>query len=365
VLKVARDLAGFTAGQGEILRRALGSKHAGELLAGLREAFISGAAGQGVPLDVAEEVFKRLQGFGSYSFPKSHAAAFAVVVYQSAWLRRYHPAAFFTAILNNQPMGFWSPAVIVNDAKRHGIPVLPVDIHCSQGRCTVEGPGIRLGLSTVNGLGEATTTRIEEVRDEKPFADLHDFCQRTRLPRRLVENLILAGAMDSWSTDRRSLLWRLVRLRYEAEELDLMLPDDSVVLSPMPHAEAMSYENAMVGMTTGEHPMALYREWLDRHDTLDSSALSDFENGQIIRVAGLNVMHQAPPTAKGHHFITLEDENGMMNIIVRPKVYERYRSVLRSSRLLIVEGEVQQKGNVINILLQRAATLRQAAQSND
>jgi error-prone DNA polymerase len=366
VLKVARDLAGFTAGQGEILRRALGSKHAGELLAGLREAFITGAVRQGVPSDVAEDVFKRLQGFGSYSFPKSHAAAFAVVVYQSAWLRRYHPAAFLCAILNNQPMGFWQPSVIASDAKRHNIPVLPVDIHRSQGCCTVEGSSIRLGLSYVNGLGEASIARIEEARSEKRFADLHDFCQRTRLPRRLVENLILARAMDGWSTDpkefpegsRRKLLWQLVRQRYEAEELDLILPDDCLELPEMSHVEALSHENALVGMTTGEHPMALYREWLDARGILDSAALATYEHGQMVRVAGLKVMHQAPPTAKGHHFITLEDENGMMNIIVRPKVYEQYRKVLRGSRLVIIKGEIQRRGQVLNIIMKVVADIR-------
>ncbi len=260
---------------------------------------------------------------------------------------------------NNVPLpgGFGSPAVIVNDAKRHGIPVLPVDIHCSQGRCTVEGLGIRIGLSAVHGFGEASTTRIEETRREKPFADLHDFCQRTRLPRRLVENLILVGAMDSWNADRRKLLWQLVRLRYEAEELDLVIPDDGFLLPPMSHVESLSHEQAVVGMTTGEHPMALYREWLDAHSILDSSALAACEHGQIVRVAGMDIMHQAPPTAKGHHFITLDDENGMMNIIVRPNVYEKYRGVLRGSRLLIVEGEVQQKDKVINILLHRAAQI--------
>jgi len=355
VLKVARDFAGFTAGQGEILRRALGSKHAGELLAGLREAFIKGAVKQGISEDVAEDVFKRLQGFGSYSFPKSHAAAFAVVVYQSAWLRRYHPAAFLAAILNNQPMGFWSPAVIVNDAKRHGIPVLPVDIHCSRGKCTVEGSAIQMGLSYVSGLGEASIARIEETRANKPFADLRDFCHRTRLPRRLVENLILAGAMDQWSADRRKLLWQLVRLRYEAEELDLDLPDDGLDLAPMSHIESVSYEQAMVGLTVGEHPLERYRAWLDAHDILDSTVLAACEHGQIVRVGGMNVMHQAPPTAKGHHFITLEDEAGMINVIVRPKIYEQYRGVLRGSRLIVVEGEAQRKGGVINILLRRAA----------
>jgi error-prone DNA polymerase len=185
VLKVARDLAGFTAGQGETLRRALGSKHANTLLDGLHEAFIKGATAQGVEAAAAEEVFKRLRGFGSYSFPKSHAAAFAVAVYQSAWLKRYHPAEFFGAILNNQPMGFWAPSVIVSEAKRLGIRILPVDIQFSRGKCSIENNAIRIGLSYVKGLGEASIERIEDERTRKSFEDLSDFCRRTQLPRRL------------------------------------------------------------------------------------------------------------------------------------------------------------------------------------
>ncbi len=260
---------------------------------------------------------------------------------------------------NNVPLpgGFGSPAVIVSEAKRLGIRILPVDIQCSQGKCTIEASAIRMGLSYVKGLGEGSIERVDEERAREPFKDIHDFCRRTRLPRRLVENLLLAGAMDGWGIERRQMLWQLARLRYEAEELDLIIPDDGFLLPPMSHAESLSYEQAVLGMTVGEHPMALYREWLDAHGILDRSELAACEHRQIVRVAGMNVMHQAPPTAKGHHFITLEDENGMMNIIVRPTIYEKYRGVLRSSRLLIVEGEVQQKDKVINILLHRAAQI--------
>jgi DNA polymerase III alpha subunit len=222
-----------------------------------------------------------------------------------------------------------------------------------------------MGLSYINGLGEASIARIEEARGHKPFKDLHDFCRRTRLPRRLIETMILAGAMDIWKIERRKLLWQLVRLRYEAEDLDLVLPDDGVELPAMPHVEALAYENALVGVNTGEHPMALYRDWLDSHGILNSTALAGCEHGQIVRAAGLKIMHQSPPTAKGHHFITLEDEYGiMMNVIVRPKVYERYRTVLRGNRLLVIEGEVQQKGGVTNIIARRAASLERSGHLN-
>jgi len=217
-LKVARDLAGFTAGRGEQLRRALGSKHADAAIEALRAAFLDGAAAKGVPIAVATAVFEQLRAFGSYSFPKSHAAAFAVIVYQSAWLKRYHPAALFCGLLNAQPMGFWPPSVLIGDARRHGVTILPPDVHASAACCTLEGGGIRLGLSYVNGLGTVAIERIIAVR---PFAGMANLCRRTKLPRALIERLIAAGALDTWGIARRQLLWELGTLHYAADELVL------------------------------------------------------------------------------------------------------------------------------------------------
>ncbi len=355
VVLVARDLAGFTGGKGEVLRRALGSKRADELIEGLREAFIQGAASKGVEREVAEEVFKRLRAFGSYSFSKAHAAAFAVIVYQSAWLKLYHPAAFLTSLLRNQPMGFWQPSIILDEAKREGIRILHIDINGSQAECTLEEGAIRIGLNYVKGLGEASIARIEEERSKKPFVDLSDFCKRARLPRRLIENLILSGAMDAWKVERRDLLWQLARLRYEVEELDLILPDDDFRPESMTVPESMGYEHEILGLHIREHPIALYREWLNANGILDSVALADCPSGQNVIVAGMKIMHQAPPTAKGMHFITLTDEHHhMINLVVRPNVYENYRQVLRRSPLIIAEGEIQRKDSVINVLVHRA-----------
>ncbi|UCC89484.1 MAG: DNA polymerase III subunit alpha, partial [Anaerolineales bacterium] len=195
VLKVARDLAGFTPALGEQLRRTLGGKQGEQAVEGFWSAFLEGAQARGVPEPVAEAVFGQLKAFGGYSFPKSHAAAFAVLVYQSAWLKRYYPEAFYTALLNNQPMGFWSPAVLVGDARRHEVRILPVDMHHSRAKCEVEKGSIRLGLNYVQGLGEASIARLEEARETQAFIGLADFCQRTQLPRRVIENLILVGAM--------------------------------------------------------------------------------------------------------------------------------------------------------------------------
>jgi error-prone DNA polymerase len=357
VLKVAQDLAGFTPGHGEQLRRALGGKRGEEEIESFRNSFLEGARERGVPEPLAEAVFAQLKAFGGYSFPKSHAAAFAVLVYQSAWLKCYYPAAFYTGLLNNQPMGFWSPAVLVGDARRHRIPVLPVDIHRSQARCVVEEGGIRLGFQYVKGLGEGSIARLEEVRRTKPFNGLADFCRRTRLSRRAVENLILVGAMDGWGMPRRKLLWNLGELRYQEDELDLVLPDDGVELPPLSPAEGMAVEYDLLGVSTGNHVMALYRPWLTRRGILGSRQLEMSRDEQPVQVAGLVVVHQAPPTAKGYHFITLEDEEGLTDIIVRPKIYARYQRLLRTVPLLIVEGTVQKQGGVTNVLARRVAVL--------
>lgn len=352
VLKVARDLAGFTAGQGEQLRRALGSGKLAALDA-LRAAFLAGAAANGVTRGVAEGVFEQLRAFGGYSFPKSHAAAFAVIVYQSAWLKRYHAAAFFCALLNNQPMGFWPPAVLIGDAKRHDIGILPPDLHTSAACCTLEAGAIRLGLSYVSGLGAAAIERIIAAR---PFADLANLCRRAKLPRALVEQLIAAGALDGWGA-RRQLLWQLGTLRYQADELDLPIPHAAPALPPQTRAERYADELGALGLSPHEHVMTFYRAWLDAEGMVSSATLEGCDDGQRVRVAGLCVVHQAPPTAKGFHFLTLEDEWGMLNVIVSPGLVTRDGRHLHSARVLLIEGTAQREGDVINLIAQRVGPL--------
>jgi error-prone DNA polymerase len=259
-------------------------------------------------------------------------------------------------------MGFWSPAVLVGDARRHAIPILPVDVRHSRARCAVEDGGIRLGLSYVRRLGEAGIARLEEAREAKVFANLADFCQRTRLPHRVVENLILAGAIDGWEVPRRKLLWELGRLRYQEEELDLAFPDDGVELPPLSRAEALAAEVEVLGLSTGEHVMALYRPWLAGRGILNSQELEGHPAGQKVRVAGWVVVHQAPPTAKGYHFVTLEDEEGLINVVVRPAIYAQYRRILHAASLLIVEGVVQRNGRVTNLLALRVAAMEDQGQ---
>ena len=354
VLKIARDLAGLTAGQGEQLRRALGAKTGAADAERLREAFLEGAAKQRVPPGVAEAVFEQLRAFGGYAFPKSHAAAFAVIVYQSAWLKRYYPAAFFCALLNHQPMGFWPPSVLIGDAKRHGVTILGPDVNASAERCTLEHGAIRLGLAYVRGLGTSVIARIVTTR---PYANLADLCRRTRLPRTLVEQVIASGALDGWGVARRQLLWELGMLRYAADELELPIPHADPQLPAETRAEAFAGEIATLGLSASEHVMALYRAWLDAEGILSSATLEGADDGQRVRVAGLCVVHQAPPTAKGFHFLTLEDEWGMANIIVSPGLVVRDGAHLHDGRVLLVEGVAQREMDVINVIAQRVAPL--------
>lgn len=355
VLKVGRDLAGLSAGQGEQLRRALGGKRPEREVEKLRETFIEGAQQMDVSLDIAAQVFDSLKSFAGYSFPKSHAAAFAVLVYQSAWLKKYWPAQFIAALLSNQPMGFWTPAVLVNDARRHGIPLLGVDIHRSRGVCSIEDKAIRIGLSYIKGIGQKAAIQIEHARQERPFEDIADFCRRVHLPPRLTENLTLAGAFDQWGIERRKLVWELGRVSVREGGLPLTFPDDGVELSPLSELELHILENQMMGLTTGKHIMEFYQDWMKRKKIMDSRDLLMAKDGQRVQVAGQTVMHQAPPTAKGFHFITLEDTHGMMNVIVRPRIYQKYCNVIRHSPLLTVSGEIQMAGNVVNILCEQAS----------
>ncbi len=358
VIKVARDLAGFTAGQGELLRRALGGKRPDKDVEKLRESFMDGAVQKDVPVEIAEQIFDSLKAFGGYSFPKSHAAAFAVLVYQSAWLKHYWPAQLGAALLNAQPMGFWTPAVIANDLRRHGIPIKRVDAHLSAaGRCSVEENALRIGFRSVKGMGDKTAAKIVAAQQNGSFRDLADFSRRVKLPRQITENLISVGAFDGWDTDRRKLIMELGKIGNYDGGLGLIFPQSEVKLSPLSDSELLMMETQIMGLTTGEHIMSFYLDWMQKRRMLGSQAINTQKDGNLVRVAGASVMHQAPPTAKGYHFITLEDKDGMINVIVRPSVYRKFKYVLRHAPLLWVKGKLQREGDVTNVLCEQAGNL--------
>jgi error-prone DNA polymerase len=330
-------------------------------MAALRERFLIGAETNGVDRSVAEEIYHQLAGFAGFGFCKSHAAAFALVAYQTLYLKAYYPAEFFCALLNHQPMGFYPPGVLIGDARRHDVPILQPDINHSQAACTLEqidaSLAIRLGLSYVHGLGEAWQTRVLEQRGSRSFQNLRDFCRRTGLPRPLVENLIRAGAMQGLGTEQRNLLWDLGGMAYQEEDLDIEVPIEPMTFPNLDRAERLAWEYELLGLAPREHVMTLYRETLQARGVLTSRELEQGKDGQIVRVAGMATVRQRPPTAKGHVFITLEDEEGLANLIIRPKVFERYRDALRNAPMLWVEGRLQREGRALSVLVHRAASL--------
>jgi error-prone DNA polymerase len=363
-------VAGFTPAQADHLRRAMNRGRPDDV----RERFLDGARSNGVDEETAAEVWGQLVGFAGFGFCKSHAAAFALVAYQTLYLKAYFPAEFTCALLNHQPLGFYPPEVLVGDARRHGVPVLHPDANRSQADCTLEAAdsalesaedsashppslAVRLGLRYVHGLGEAWQARIVERRSAEPFRDLWDFCRRTRLPRPVVENLIRAGVLDGLGPTQRDMLWQLGGFVYGEEGLDVEVPVETVALPILGHAERLAWEYELLGLAPGEHLMGLYREALRAQGVLTSRDLASRRDGQMVQVAGWAVVRQRPPTAKGHLFITLEDEEGLANLIVRPDVYERYREALRNAPLLWVAGRLQREGHAISVLVVRAAPL--------
>lgn len=310
---------------------------------------MDGARKNGVDEDTTRLIFDKLLGFGSYSFAKSHAASFAVMVYQSAWLRLYFPAQYYAAILRNMPMGYYTSSIVVNDAQRHKIRVLPVDIHLSNASCTVlDTKSIRLGFQEVRSLGDASVQHLLQARAEKPFRNLADLIQRGRLSRRALEHLIQAGALDGFGRSRRELFWDLGKYRAPA---GLELPDeDEALLPPMNRFEKLRMEYDALGLSTEDHIMALLRPQLEPRRIYNSEDLKLVATAAHIQVAGLKVVLQAPPTAKGFRFVSLEDEFGFINVIIRPQVYERFRRTIRQEKLLLVEGIVQREHAVINLV---------------
>jgi error-prone DNA polymerase len=364
VIRIAMTLAGFTAGEADMLRRAMSRSRSWEAMEDLQGRFVQGARGQGLAPDLAQTIFEKLRGFASYGFCKSHAAAFARTAYESCYLKVHYPSEFYCALLNNQPMGFYSPSVIVGDAQRHGVEMLPPHVDRSRKRCILEDEGIRLSFLYVKGLGEAAIEKLELAQTQGPFRSLRGFCHRTRLPRRWVQRLIRVGAMDHWEIPRRNLLWELGKISYP-EQLDLDHPPDAIHFPPLSRAEELVEEYDLLGLSHDDHPLALYRPWLRQEGVLSSEELIQQSDGDWIQVAGLSVVRQRPPTAKGFAFLTLEDEEGLMNVVIRPDVFEKYRAEVEGVALLLVAGRLQKQEGVANIVARSIAPLPALSQSYD
>ena len=359
VIQVASAIANFTPGEADSLRRAMSKKRSKAAMNEMRQKFIDGAKKDGVETSLAGRIFEALEGFAEYGFCKSHAAGFALLCYQSAWLKKYHPPEFYCALFNNQPMGFYSPEVIVRDAKRHGINILPTDINKSSARCTIEGGTVRLGLMYIKEMGEKAMSQIMAERQKAPYTSFDDFYLRTRLERKPVESLILAGAFDSFGCQKRQLLWQLGLLEKKCPgELTLEFSDITVSLPDFTELEEMEVDYKVQGLSTKYHPLQVLRKDISGDGLLKSSELAQLSPDTRVRLAGYVITRQRPVTAKGFAFMTLEDEEGMVNVIVKPNVYHEYRQIFKLEPLIVVEGTIQRRSGNLNIIAETLTPLR-------
>jgi error-prone DNA polymerase len=351
VLDVAIALAGFSVGEAEGLRRAMSRKRSQDAIEAYRQRFYEGAAARGVDRETAELVFSKINGFASFGFPKSHAAAFALLAYQSAWLRHYYAAEFLCALLNAQPMGFYPPASLVRDAQRRGVEVLPPDLNESADRCQIQGNTVRIGLAYVRGIGEEPAKAFVAEREQNgPFRSVVELAQRAPFDRPGLEALVASGACDSFGWPRRQLLWRLgltprsVSVGADGAERQLALPLEATSEIPeLPEQtpwERMLADYRTTSLSVGVHPLTLLRPHLPQ-EVATSLDFAHLENRARIVVAGLVIARQRPATANGVVFMLLEDEHGQMNLVVPPPVYERFRPLVRGEPLLLARGRFE------------------------
>ena len=356
--------ANFSPGQADALRRAMGRKRSHTQMEALEIALLDGMHANGISPMVARQVYDQLAAFAAYGFPESHALAFALLVYLSAYLKVHHPVQFYCALLNSQPMGFYSPEVIVNEAKRRGIEIRPVDVQRSWSECVIEDRHIRLGYRYVEGIGGSMFERLDCERGHAPYRSLADFVERTGLPLGALERLAMIGAFGSLGLQRRVAAWRVgeVRRTYNAGHfpgLHAALEED-ITLDAMDRTEEIVTEYGVLGFSPSAQIMELFRERLKAagyHTADDLHAVPAYER---VKVAGLVVCLQRPPTAKGILFLSMHDETGLINVLVRPEVYAAYRAIVRGSPLLAVRGQLERSAGVTNIVAAEFGALPQS-----
>jgi error-prone DNA polymerase len=368
VLEVAMALAGFSVGEAEGLRRAMSRKRSEAALEAYRKRFVEGAAANGVDERLANEIYDKLVGFSGFGFPKSHAAAFGLLGYQSQWLRCHYPAEFLAALLNAQPMGFYPPATLVRDAQRRGVEVLPPDVNLSSAKCVVQDGTVRIGIEYVTSIGEDDAKALVEERERNgPFRSVRELAQRAPLRREGLEALISSGACAEFGTEARPLLWEAGLAPRSAsvpgsggEERQLALALDPTVQTPeLPEPtewERMLTDYQTTSLTVGIHPIELLRPHLPSH-VLSSRVQGQSLDGASVTVAGLVVARQRPATANGVVFMLLEDEFGQMNLIVPPSVYDRHRAIVRGEPLILARGRFERVERNQNVLVRELETL--------
>ncbi|RCW69529.1 error-prone DNA polymerase [Pseudorhodoferax soli] len=362
VMQVAILAAGFTAGQADQLRRSMAAWKRKGGLQQYYDKIVNGMTERGYEKAFAEQIFEQIKGFSEYGFPESHAASFALLVYASCWLKHHHPAEFLAAMLNSQPLGFYSPSQLVQDAQRHGVEVRAVDVMFSDWDCTLEDlpdpPAVRLGLRLVSGLKEASAQRIMQARTQAPLDDPEDLARRAGLEQHEMQLLAGADALRSLSGHRRQQVWQASALRRPPKLLhDAVVDEDFLELPAAPEGEEVVHDYQTVGLTLRSHPMLLLRPVLTKRRLAKASDLDRLPNGRWVRYAGIVTVRQQPETAKGTVFISLEDETGNVQVIVWRSLKEQQRPEVLRARLLAVYGQWQREGEVKNLVAHKLADL--------
>jgi error-prone DNA polymerase len=372
VMQLAIVAAGFTPGEADRLRRSMAAWRRKGGLWQFEQRLIDGMRERGYQEQFARQIFQQILGFGEYGFPESHSASFALLVYVSAWLKCHHHCAFTCALLNAQPMGFYAPSQLVQDARRHGVEVLPVDVTVSDWDCTLEGkskmgtdhvfrtenvvcpqnsPHLRLGMRMIKGMTEAAAKRIVAARAARAFESVPDLAQRALLDRGDLNALARAGALQSLAGHRRHAAWQVSGVERTLPLLDHATGRETPVRLAAPdEAQDIVADYRSLGLTLRRHPLELLRPHLRRRRLLDAARIQQLPHGRLARTAGIVTCRQRPDTASGVIFITLEDETGTMNVVVWRDLQQRQRREVLGARLLGVHGTIERQGEVVHIV---------------
>ncbi len=358
-MQIAMVCAGFTPDEADALRRSMATFKFTGGVSHFRDKLIAGMTARGYSAEFATRTIAQIEGFGSYGFPESHAASFALIAYASAWMKCHHPAVFACALLNSQPMGFYAPAQIVRDAREHGVRVLPACVNASRWDSTLEEGALRLGLRMVKGLANAHAAAIIVHRGETPYAGMPDLHRRARVAVSALERLAEADAFRSMGLDRRGALWAIRGLSDAPLPLfdDTAAGEPAVELTPMPLPREVVEDYRSVGLSLRAHPVSFMRAGLAAERMVTCADLRQMRDGRTLTVAGIVLIRQRPGSASGVLFITVEDETGTANLIVWPSLFERQRRLILSASMVGCTGKLQREGEVIHVIAERFSDL--------
>ena len=348
-MRLAMVAADYTPGEADQLRRDMAAWKKSGAIDKHHDKLTTRMVQKGIAPEFAERVFQQIRGFGEYGFPESHAASFALISYVTAWLKHHHPAEFTCALLNAWPMGFYSPATIVEDAKRHRVDVRPIDVQRSQWECAMEGQAVRMGLKFVHGLTQLHRARLEMA--PPPYRTLDDFVRQTRLDKKALDALAEVGAFDSLQVDRRQALWQVRALAHRSRE-PLLLPQQETLplFAALGAAGNIGWDYRRSGLSTRGHPMTTLRPALAQRQLPTARDLNKLRSGKRVRYVGLVICRQSPGTAAGVTFFTLEDETGFCNLVVWKDIMTRFRVIARTAQLLGVTGHIQAEDGVVHLI---------------